>query len=78
MEMPITTHTGRIVVLGASGYIGQHLTAHLSQQGFQVTAAARRIEWLQQQKWPNVRCCFADVYQSKTLAAAFEGADVLV
>jgi len=68
----------RIVILGASGYIGQHLTAHLSQNGFQVTAAARRIEWLQQQKWQNVRCCFADVYQSKTLAAAFEGADVLV
>lgn len=76
--MPISTQTGRVVILGASGYIGQHLTAHLSRNGFQVTAAARRIEWLQQQKWPHVRCCFADVYQSKTLAAAFEGADVLV
>lgn len=81
--MPASIHNGRvfnerIVVLGASGYIGQHLTSHLSQQGFQVTAAARRLDWLQQQKWPNVRCCFADVYQSKSLKEAFEGADVLV
>ena len=31
----------RILVLGASGYIGQHLTTALSQQGHQVLAAAR-------------------------------------
>lgn len=76
--MPVSIPTTRVVVLGASGYIGQHLTSHLSQQGYQVTAAARRVEWLQQQKWPNVRCCFADVYNSKSLKEAFAGADVLV
>ncbi|EOM1317094.1 NAD-dependent epimerase/dehydratase family protein, partial [Salmonella enterica subsp. enterica serovar Ohio] len=32
----------RILVLGASGYIGQHLVFALSQQGHQVRAAARR------------------------------------
>ena len=37
----------RILVLGASGYIGQHLTAALSQQGHQVLAAARNTERLQ-------------------------------
>ncbi|MCS6515064.1 NAD-dependent epimerase/dehydratase family protein [Burkholderia thailandensis] len=31
----------RILVLGASGYIGQHLVFALSQQGHQVRAAAR-------------------------------------
>lgn len=70
--------TKRIIVLGASGYIGQHLTAHLSQQGFHVTAAARRVEWLVQQNWPNVRCCFADVYQPQSLTNIFTDADVLV
>ncbi|WP_157781396.1 NAD-dependent epimerase/dehydratase family protein, partial [Yersinia pestis] len=38
----------RILVLGASGYIGQHLVPLLSQQGHQVTAAGRRIEWLEE------------------------------
>ncbi|STQ45475.1 short chain dehydrogenase [Ewingella americana] len=76
--MPVSIPTTRVVVLGASGYIGQHLTSHLSQQGYQVTAAARRVEWLEQQKWPNVRCCFADVYNSKSLKEVFAGADVLV
>ncbi|EDU8375012.1 NAD-dependent epimerase/dehydratase family protein, partial [Salmonella enterica subsp. enterica serovar Reading] len=33
----------RILVLGASGYIGQHLVCALSQQGHQVRAAARRV-----------------------------------
>lgn len=30
----------RILVLGASGYIGQHLVRTLSQQGHQILAAA--------------------------------------
>lgn len=37
----------RILVLGASGYIGQHLTTALSQQGHQVLAVARNTERLQ-------------------------------
>jgi len=76
--MPVSNPPTRVVVLWASGYIGQHLTQHLSQQGYQVTAAARRLDWLQQQKWPNVRCCFADVYNSKSLKDVFADADVLV
>jgi uncharacterized protein YbjT (DUF2867 family) len=42
----------RILVLGASGYIGQHLTSALSQQGHQVLAAARSIERLQNKICP--------------------------
>ncbi|MGF2252073.1 DUF2867 domain-containing protein [Yersinia ruckeri] len=67
----------RILVLGASGYIGQNLIPRLCQQGHQVTAAARRIEWLEEQEWPNVRCCFADLYQPETLTSALQDIDVL-
>ena len=36
----------RILVLGASGYIGQHLTAALSQQGHRVLAVPREpLTW---------------------------------
>ncbi|PVM52526.1 hypothetical protein C4802_17690, partial [Salmonella enterica subsp. enterica serovar Rubislaw] len=40
----------RILVLGASGYIGQHLAFALSQQGHQGRAAARRVERLEKQR----------------------------
>ncbi|MGL5386938.1 MAG: DUF2867 domain-containing protein [Serratia sp. (in: enterobacteria)] len=60
----------RILVLGASGYIGQHLIPRLTEQGHEITAAARRIEWLEEQNWPHVNCCYVDVYRPETLTAA--------
>jgi NADPH:quinone reductase-like Zn-dependent oxidoreductase len=33
----------RILVLGASGYIGQHLIQALSQQGHEILAVARHL-----------------------------------
>lgn len=51
----------RILVLGASGYIGQHLVQALSQQGHQVLAAARRIERLEKQQLANVSCHKVDL-----------------
>ncbi|HEJ9095143.1 DUF2867 domain-containing protein [Serratia odorifera] len=67
----------RILVLGASGYIGQNLIPHLAAQGHAITAAARRLEWLQQQRWPQVDCRYVDVYQVETLAAALLDTDVV-
>ncbi|TQI79888.1 uncharacterized protein YbjT (DUF2867 family) [Serratia fonticola] len=60
----------RILVLGASGYIGQHLIPRLAEHGHEITAAARRIEWLEEQNWPHVNCRYVDVYRPETLAAA--------
>lgn len=60
----------RILVLGASGYIGQHLIPRLTEQGHEITAAARRIEWLEEQNWPHVSCRYVDVYRPETLTAA--------
>jgi len=60
----------RILVLGASGYIGQHLIPRLVEQGHEITAAARRIEWLEEQNWPRVNCRYVDIYRPETLTAA--------
>ncbi|MGF6190747.1 DUF2867 domain-containing protein [Serratia sp. 2723] len=60
----------RILVLGASGYIGQHLIPRLTEQGHEITAAARRIEWLEEQNWPHVSCRYVDIYRPETLTAA--------
>ena len=67
----------RILVLGASGYIGQHLIPRLSQQGHHVTAAARRVEWLKEQQWPGVDCRFVDLYQPDTLSTALQDIDIV-
>ncbi|OMQ22997.1 DUF2867 domain-containing protein [Serratia oryzae] len=60
----------RILVLGASGYIGQHLIPRLVEQGHEITAAARRIQWLEEQNWPRVSCRYVDIYRPETLEAA--------
>ncbi|MDI8065022.1 NAD-dependent epimerase/dehydratase family protein, partial [Salmonella enterica subsp. enterica serovar Kentucky] len=57
-------------VLGASGYIGQHLAFALSQQGHQVRAAARRVERLEKQRLANVSCHKVD-------HCSFDGAPVI-
>ncbi len=69
--------TGAILVLGASGYIGQHLTPRLSAAGHHVIAAARRLEWLQKQNWPGVECRYADLAKPHTLSAALAGIDTV-
>jgi uncharacterized protein YbjT (DUF2867 family) len=67
----------RILVLGASGYIGQHLIPRLTAQGHEITAAARRIEWLEEQNWPHVICRYVDVYRPETLTAALWQIDAI-
>jgi len=67
----------RILVLGASGYIGQHLTRALSERGHQVLAAARSVERLQKQNLPNVSCHVVDLNWPKNLPALLEGIDTL-
>ena len=67
----------RIVVLGASGYIGQHLVQALSQQGHQVLAAARRIERLEKQQLPNVNCHKVDLNWPTQLASLLTNVDTV-
>ncbi|WP_058913066.1 DUF2867 domain-containing protein [Entomohabitans teleogrylli] len=67
----------RILVLGASGYIGQRLVPRLSQAGHQITAAARRSDWLEKQPWPGVICRHADLHRPETLMPLLKQTDTL-
>ena len=67
----------RILVLGASGYIGQHLTTALSQRGHQVLAAARNTDRLQKLALPGVTCHNVDLNWPKALPALLEEVDTL-
>ncbi|MBZ7669942.1 DUF2867 domain-containing protein [Klebsiella grimontii] len=67
----------RILVLGASGYIGQHLVKRLSEQGFTVLAAARQIDRLKKQHLPGVECYSLDLNQPDALPALLAQTDTL-
>lgn len=67
----------RILILGASGYIGQRLIPYLTAQGHQVTAAARRIQWLEEQHIPNVKCQYVDLFKPETIPPALKNIDVV-
>lgn len=71
------TQPQNILVLGASGYIGQHLVPKLAAAGHHVTAAARRVEWLEKQPWPGVICRHVDLQWPGTLPTLLENIDTL-
>lgn len=66
----------RILILGASGYIGAHLAPLLAERGHQVRAAARRVESLQARGWAGVEICRADALDQPSLEAALAEIDV--
>lgn len=70
-----------IVVTGATGHLGRLVVEHLLADGVpadQVVAAGRRTERLADLAERGVRVATADFAQPETLAAAFEGADVVL
>ena len=67
----------KILVLGASGYIGQHLVPRLCRAGHQVIAAARRVAWLEKQPWPGVTCRYVDLHQPESIPPLLAEVDVI-
>ncbi|EMC6795408.1 NAD(P)H-binding protein, partial [Escherichia coli] len=67
----------RILVLGASGYIGQHLVHTLSQQGHQILAAARHVDRLAKLQLANVSCHKVDLSWPDNLPALLQDIDTV-
>ncbi len=67
----------RILVLGASGYIGQNLIPQLIKQGHQVVAGARRIDWMLSQGWTDTHCIYVDLHDPETLDNVMKDIDVV-
>lgn len=69
----------RILVLGASGYIGSQLIPLLLQQGHRVTAAARQIDYLQARVLPHnqLTFCYLDLADQHATAEIVPQYDVI-
>jgi uncharacterized protein YbjT (DUF2867 family) len=69
-----------VLVLGATGYVGNRLVPYLLERGHRVRAAARSIEKLRERPFgghPNVELAAADVFDRETLKNACEGCSVV-
>jgi uncharacterized protein YbjT (DUF2867 family) len=65
----------RILVFGASGYIGTNLVPRLLAAGQPVRAAARTPEVLEARHWPGVELIAADALKPETLGPALRDID---
>jgi len=69
-----------ILITGASGFIGGHITDALIQQGHRVTVCVRKRECAQQ-RWPDAQIVTADFSQAQTISAwlpRLEHVDVVI
>jgi uncharacterized protein YbjT (DUF2867 family) len=67
----------KVLVFGASGYVGTNLVPCLAARGLVVRAAARRRSTLEARGWPDsVEIVQADALAADTLPAALHGIDV--
>jgi uncharacterized protein YbjT (DUF2867 family) len=65
--------TPRILLTGASGYVGGRLLGRLKQEGVSVRCLARRPESLARHTGPDVEVVQGDLLEAASLAPAFEG-----
>jgi len=69
---------GKVLVTGASGFLGSRTVEILSERGFSVRALVRNTSRIGNLKRPGVEIFFGDVSDISTLKPAFEGIDFVV
>jgi uncharacterized protein YbjT (DUF2867 family) len=67
---------GRVLVFGASGYVGTHLVPRLMRLRCPLRASARHRDVLEGRGWQGVERVQADALQPQTLTATLSGVDV--
>jgi predicted dehydrogenase/nucleoside-diphosphate-sugar epimerase len=72
------TRPERVLVTGASGYVGRELVGTLVKQGYSVRAFVRAISQTDHLKSLGVEVVYGDVRDQESLSRAAEGMDVIV
>lgn len=65
----------RMLVFGATGYIGSHLVPRLLREGHTVRASGRNCKTLEARGWTGAELVEADALQPATLGQALHGVD---
>ena len=68
----------KIVVAGATGYLGRHIVKELQFRGFEFQAIARSTQKLEQLGLAKAQIIEAEVTQSETLTGLMDEADVVI
>lgn len=68
---------GKILVTGASGYIGGRLVPELLARGYQVRVMVRGDPDVYKDLWPQAEVAVADALNKESLLAAFEGIETI-
>ena len=65
----------KVLVTGATGYIGGRLVPRLLEQGYRVRCLARHPAHLEDRRWPGVEIVPGDAFRPEDLAEALHGMD---
>jgi len=68
----------KILVTGATGFLGKRLVELLVQKGYFVRALARKLSNIEKLKTLNVEIFFGDVASAESIRPAFEGVDHVI
>jgi uncharacterized protein YbjT (DUF2867 family) len=68
-------HGTRVLVFGATGYIGAHLVPRLLREGCEVRASGRNRQVLEARDWPDVELVEADALLPDSLVSVLAGVD---
>lgn len=72
---PVAT---KVLVVGASGYIGSHIVTHLRQAGYAVRALVRHPDQLADERAQGVELFVGQVTRPETLAGLCDGVSVVI
>ena len=74
-----STSPSRVLVTGASGFVGTHLVPMLLQQSYQVRVVTRDLDHLQHHAWRSqVEVMAGDLFDATICASVVAGVDAVV